>query len=311
MLKTTPTKTKIATSIELELNFTAWLQSHGKHNAGMAEKSIQAYLQDLSVFERWFDERTGETFAPASITRMDLSAFFDFSLDVQRIKAATWNRRRVSLSLFCQFCLESGYISVDPFQGIARMAKVSEAPKSLTRTDFFNFMRKCELAINGARTEDQRRLAIRNRAMIALMAYAGLREGEVCELMASDLLLSERQGEILICNGKGNKQATAYIGKEGRSDINAWLAIHPEAWLLFGRITPRQVQRIVSEIGDMAGLHVTPHMLRHTFVYNVMQKTGNLSLAMGLARHSRIEQTQRYALPHKEDFQAAVNSLSY
>jgi site-specific recombinase XerD len=69
------------------------------------------------------------------------------------------------------------------------------------------------------------------------------------------------------------------------------------------------VQRVVAEIGNQAGLQVHPHMLRHTFIYNVYKQCGSLTEAQLLARHSRIDQTARYAMPHKEDLERAVENL--
>ena len=309
MIKTTSFTQISVDAIQLELNFISWLRSNGKKNRGHAEKSIQAYVSDIRQFSRWFASRTNDLF-PQQLIEVDLHAYADYSIDKERVAASTWNRRRVALSLFCQFCLTAGYLQINPFQGIRMLQKAKEAPKSLTRSDFLAFQRKAEQAVNAASTQKQRLLAIRNRAMIALMASAGLREGELCELALSDLLLTDRKSIIKIQDGKTG-QSTAFLSSDGRRSLDAWLEISEPSERLFGSITPRQVQRIVAGIGNLAGLKVTPHMLRHTFVYKILDDTHDIGLAMQLARHTRVEQTLRYGQRHDADLQAAVNRLSF
>lgn len=292
----------------IEAQFTNWLQDHGKRGHGHSQKSIQAYLSDVRVFSRWFEPYTGQSFSPALITAQDLRAFYTFSTQEQRVSAATWNRRRISLALFCQFAVATGLMNYNPFQGIPVKEKQKTAPKSLNHTDYLKLMRKVEQAVNTSHTDRQRELAVRNRAMISLMVYAGLRVGEVCALQSDDLQVSERKGEVLIKDGKGNKSGEVPLGREARVAVGEWMKIS-SGTRVFGGITERQVQRIVEEVGETAGVEIHPHMLRHTFVYNTLQQSGNLVIAQQLARHSRIEQTARYAMPHREDLERAVENL--
>jgi len=297
-----------ATEISLEAQFSTWLANHGKRGHGHSQNSISAYLSDVRGFSRWFEPFTRQPFSPDLITSQDLRSYYAHSTEEERVSAATWNRRRISLALFCQFALETGMAAYNVFQGVPVMEKQKCAPKSLNKPDYLKLLRRVEQAANTARSDHQRFLAIRNRAMISLMVYAGLRVGELCALRADDLLLSDRKGEVKIRDGKGNKSGDVPLGREARIALVDWLNIS-SGEMVFGGITERQVQRVVAEIGGMAGIEIHPHMLRHTFVYNILQQTGNLVIAQQLARHSKIEQTARYAMPHQEDLERAVENI--
>lgn len=305
MLKTPEIKITVPS---LEAQFSNWLANHGRNDHGHSQKSISAYLSDMRVFSRWFEPYTGQSFSPDLITERDLRAYFIYSTQEERVSASTWNRRRISIALFCRFAFEQKMTAYNPFQGVPTKEKQKCAPKSLNKTDYLSILRRSEQAVNTARSDHQRRLAIRNRAMISLMFYAGLRVGELCALHNSDIQLSERKGEVEIVNGKGDKDGSIPLGREARIAVSEWLKIS-DGELVFSGITERQVQRIVAELGAQAGLQIHPHMLRHTFVYNVLQQTGNLVIAQQLARHSRIEQTARYAMPHQDDLMRAVENL--
>lgn len=305
MLQTIATQTPIST---LEDQFSTWLANNGKYGHGHSQKSISAYLSDLHGFIKWFESFTWQKFAPELVISKDLHAYFDHSTQIERVAAATWNRRRISLALFCQFAVAEKLVEYNPFQGVPIKEKQQSAPLSLNKSDYLALLRQVERAANTANTDHQRRLAIRNRAMISLMVYAGLRVGELCALHTSDLLLSDRKGEVRVMDGKGNKSGTVPLGREARMAVAEWLKIFGGE-MLFDGITERQVQRVVAEIGGLAGLEIHPHMLRHTFVYNALQQSGNLVIAQQLARHNRIDQTARYAMPHRDDLERAVENL--
>lgn len=278
---------------------------------GDSEKTITAYCSVIRSLARFISDYTGQEFAPELVIPKDLRAYDDYSNQEQWVKASTWNLRFNALAIFFRFAFEKKLIFSNPFEkaGLKPRLKQKEAPKSLNKNDFARVERVVEQQINIAHTNNQRRLAIRNKAMFGLMAYAGLRVGELCELRASDLLLSDRKGRVDVEHGKGNKEGSVPLGREARLAISEWLDVVGDG-PLFDGITERQVQRFCHDIGQQAGVVMTPHTLRHTFVYRVLELTGgNLSMAQELARHSKIDQTARYALPHEEDKERAVENL--
>jgi len=292
-------------------SFADWLLINGKNGGSHSPKSIKAYCSDLRGFIQWFLEHTGQEFAPELVTSQDLRAYAHFSNEIQHVKAATWNRRFNALCWFFKFALQEGLIKFNPFDKAGlRTRSIQEAPpKSLNKSDYARVLRVVEQSINTARTGNQRRMAIRNRAMFALMACAGVRVGELCALRPSNLLLSDRKGHVAVEHGKGDKEGDVALGREARLAISDWLQINPDE-ILFDGLTSRQVERIVADFGQRAGVQLTPHMLRHTFVYRALEISGgNLALVKDLARHNRIDQTARYAKPHREDLEAAVENL--
>jgi len=75
------------------------------------------------------------------------------------------------------------------------------------------------------------------------------------------------------------------------------------------RLTTRQVQRVVAEIGRQAGIELTPHMLRHTFAKRLVDNGSPLTVAQKLLGHSRLDTTSRYVKPGWDDLARAVESL--
>lgn len=168
-------------------------------------------------------------------------------------------------------------------------------------------------------SEQDRLIALRDRALVITLADTGLRIHEACNLRRGDLDWNEGRAIII---GKGDKQAVVRFSRRSLAAIKDYLAARSaldgasgrplSALPLFARhdkgagkkirpITPttgRNIvhQRVVEAVGGEAAESITPHSFRHYFVTTVLRASGgNLKLAQELARHQNIAVTQRYA----------------
>lgn len=283
-----------------------WLQESGR-----SSKTIKAYVQDVRVFARWFESQ-GEVFFPGDLSSIDLRAWREYSLGVEQVSPATWNRRRATMRVYAEFCKQRYGMRSDPLRGVQEAEEAELAPRWLEMRDLGRFLRQVEMVCNGASTLAWRRQALRDAAIIGLMVWAGLRENEVASLDLNDVELRERSGRVIIRRGKGDKRREVPLGAEVRRALGEWIAVRGQApgALFFGkgtgRISTRLIQRRVAEIGRLAGVEVTPHMLRHTFAKRVLDKGGQLTVVQRLLGHARLETTARYVQPGWSDLARAV-----
>lgn len=289
--------------------FEGWLRGGQR-----SERTIQSYRQDCAAFAAFFEQANGQPFSPELITSLDLRGFREHSLAGQQVSAATWNRRRVSLKMLCQWAQESGLVSYNPFQGVQPAQKQQTAPRWLNRQDYGRLMRTIERMANMADTPAGQRQAVRDQAMVYLMVFAGLREGEVCALDVADVKITERKGRVLVRRGKGDKEREVPLNNTARQALSCWLAVHEGGAALFygkrgARLSERAVQRRVREIGRLAGVDLTPHVLRHTFAKRTLDQGAPLTVVSKLLGHARLETTARYVQPGWEDFERAVENL--
>lgn len=294
-----------------------WLEQFGEalQSLGRGKRTVRAYLQDISQFARWFEAVNHENLRPDTLNSVDLRAWRRHSLEVEKISASTWNRRRASLRVVCDWARNLGYLSYDPLQGVEPARQAPLPPRWLERGELSRLYRSAELAVHGAQTDAWRWQALRDQAMICLMALAGLREGEVCALDLADVELSDRKGRVIIRQGKGDKRREIPLNAETRRAVSAWISGRG-AWpgaLFVGkrseRLTTRTVQRRISEIGRQAGLSLTPHALRHSFAKQALDAGAPLTVVSQLLGHSRLETTARYVQPGWADFERAVEAI--
>jgi integrase/recombinase XerD len=71
----------------------------------------------------------------------------------------------------------------------------------------------------------------RNVAILALMAKAGLRVGEVVALELADIELNARSGWATVRMGKGNKTRRVPLNSDTRQALQAYLAVRPDVLL--------------------------------------------------------------------------------
>ena len=298
-------------------DFSAFLEREGR-----SKLTISAYLSDVELYARWFAVEADMTFEPSLLTGRDLRAWREASIEKDGVEGSTWNRRRASMRVFTSWALKAGHVASDVFEGV-NPADVRKAPILWLEDNEFNkILRHLEHQVNGAQTDAGRIQAMRNRAMVALMVFAGLRESEVVNLKRAALSLGERKGSVSIREGKGGTFASIPLHHEAVTDLKAFLAVRGEGdGVLFSgkgtdKLTARQIQRVVESIGQACGIeHLTPHRFRHTFCKRTLdgkyRKDGQavpLTVVQTLARHARISTTARYAQPGQRDLEMAVGA---
>jgi len=303
------------TKINLEMSVgVSWEDEFKAHlvQRGCGPKTVAAYSQDVRRFAAWFEKENGQAFAPELVTAVDLRGYRAWAVEGRNLKPSSWNRRRQALLTFCTWLRKNGILTYDPFQGVERYEEEELPPHWLERSEAAKFLRQVELEVNGAKTEHWTRQALRDQAIIALMVFAGMREGEVVDLNLGDIELGERSGRAVIWLGKGGKKREIPLGREARNALRAWIKERGDAaGALFDgknsmRISTRLIQRRVAEIGRKAGVEVTPHMLRHTFAKRLVDGNKPLTVVAKLLGHKRLDTTARYVKPGWHDLELAV-----
>ena len=147
-------------------------------------------------------------------------------------------------------------------------------------------------------------LELRDAAMFELFYSSGLRLAELVSLDWPGGLDLET-GEVTVI-GKRRKTRLVPVGDKARAAVAAWLAERPalvadgERALFVNRngsrLGPRQVEARLARWAQRAGLgvHVHPHMLRHSFASHVLQSSGDLRAVQEMLGHASIAATQIY-----------------
>jgi integrase/recombinase XerD len=259
---------------------------------GRPEKTQEAYRADMARFKDYIGKPL-----PA-VTLEDLQAFSDSLVD---LKPASKNRTIAAVKSALSFGVKMNYLPTN----VGLLVKLPRLENKLA-----------ERIMSEQAIDDILRLEQdpRNRAMLTLLYYGGLRVSEVCSLTWRNLQERDESGQIAVF-GKGNK--TRYV----LLDADTWRMV----WALRGdapleqyvfpsrqsvgitrkkevhekgeRLDPSRVHQIVRAAADRAGIalgKVSPHWFRHAHATHALKAGASIALVKETLGHESIETTAKY-----------------
>jgi integrase/recombinase XerC len=210
-------------------------------------------------------------------------------------------RRLSALRSFYTFLLREGHataaraarVTSNPAQGVRAPKAARRLPQTL---DADQMARLLQIPPGDTLTS-------RDRAIMELLYSSGLRLAELVGLQMTSIDLKDRVVHVI---GKGNKSRIVPVGRAALQALQSWLkeraalARQGEAALFVGRngtrLGPRAVQSRVKYWARRQGLgmHVHPHLFRHSFASHLLESGGELRGVQELLGHADISTTQIY-----------------
>jgi len=137
----------------------------------------------------------------------------------------------------------------------------------------------------------------RDSAIMHVLAYCGLRVGELCRLSVEDVDLSSNI--LHVRSGKGDRDREVIIEEKTRAAIDRYTTERALAGQSGGRlfpVSPVTVERMVRSSAETAQINrrVTPHMLRHTLATTLLSRGCDIRYIQKLLGHASVATTQIY-----------------
>lgn len=150
-------------------------------------------------------------------------------------------------------------------------------------------------------------MELRNRAIIAILFYCGLRRSECASLKWSDINFEEEL--LTVRHGKGDKERTIPILGEAEviNALEAWRERCAGREYIFcqvyksGRlgddtsVTPQAIYNVVQKTSDSINKKFAPHDARRTLITQALVSGSGVRDIQFIAGHSRPETTLGYA----------------
>jgi integrase/recombinase XerD len=278
-----------------ELEIAAFLERVWSED-GLAERTLQAYRQDLEALSRWLSTR-GRILRTAR--REDLSAFHGS----QPVAVRSMARRQSAFRRFYASMARNEAGFEDPTLLIERPKTPRSLPKALAEREVEGLLHAPDVSTT---------LGLRDRAMLELMYASGLRVSELVELPLA--ALNTRQG-VLRVTGKGGKDRLVPVGEVALEFIQSYLTQarpvlakgrQPAALFLSKRgegMTRQMFWTLVKRHAITVGINskrISPHVLRHSFATHLLNHGADLRALQMLLGHSALSTTQIYTLVAKE-----------
>lgn len=261
------------------------------------EKTLRAYRTDLLQFYRY---------SPHSdilkITPEILENFLGFLH--QKYKPKTVKRKIASLKALFHYFEYRELITQNPFNKIQiKFREPVLLPKTIPLHNVETFLSTIYQQVSIAKTDWQRRNALKDAAVIELLFATGMRISELCSLNTDDVNLYDR---TILIYGKGSKERKIQIGNDDVINIlkkykSDFIEEIQNCGYFFAnqkgrKISEQSVRRMINKYTSLAAIdqHITPHMFRHTFATSLLEADVDIRYIQEMLGHSSITVTEIY-----------------
>jgi integrase/recombinase XerC len=237
----------------------------------------------------------GQTNDPGEVTSHDIRAWIVSMLDAE-YSTVSVHRKISCLRVYYRFLRKEGIVKSDPLQKVVLPKRKKSLPVFIeekamgTLLDDYSFGDD----FNG----------IRNRTIIEMLYFTGMRRSELIGLRNADIDLAE--GTVKV-TGKRNKQRIIplvkpfikrleeYTGiRDTSKDIskNDWFFITGKGNKLYDKFVYNIVKGYLAVVTTAD--RKSPHILRHTFATHMLNNGADLNSIKELLGHANLSATQVY-----------------
>lgn len=275
-----------------------------------SQATVESYIKALRAFSVFL----GASPTIADITFESISRY----QAARRWRAAATIAKDLSaIRSHCRWAIRAKLRTDDPTLEIDWPKKDDPIPRALSADE----LRLLDTAVEApSPTSDPSAMTRweRDRLAILLMWYAGLRLSEACRLdwRAVDLVA----GTLTVVMGKGRKSRVLPIHVRLAAALDAvpvsqrvGAVLKPERAKRTKRakkttyVSPKTLFHAFERDLPRFGLHISPHMLRHSFAIGLLRNGADLRSIQKLLGHASLATTERYLALDVRDTRRAIS----
>lgn len=213
----------------------------------------------------------------------------------KKYSKTTISRRLSSLRSFYNYLYNNGVITKNFFTMVKNPKKEHSLPKFVKDIDIDKLFMIPDTSTS---------LGQRNLLIMRMLYSTGVRVSELVNIKIADINTSERTILVL---GKGSKERIVLFGNntleilnlylnDGRYKLdkkkNDYLFLNKDG----NRLSSRYVREIINDlvIKGSVEMHISPHMLRHTFATDMLNNGADLVSVKELLGHESLNTTSIY-----------------
>jgi site-specific recombinase XerD len=273
-----------------------------------APRTIETYRRCFGDFMNFARTKLGAAVLVKDFTS-ELCRAYQYDMSSRQLSPGTIRVRLATLGSLGKWACRHDRIEKNPLDKITRPRKRTRLP-AVPRWDAVEqFIAQCS--------------SLREKALLALMTYGGLRRSEIAGLDVGDFVRDFGLRRVL---GKGGSEAAVPLPEVARVLLSEYLATErpgaKDTEPLFlvryrakggglhqQRIKSHRLWKIVKELGTRAGVPgLHPHAFRHSCGVELLRRTGgNLRAVQEHLRHVDIQTTTIYTKLMPSELQKVVS----
>ncbi len=269
-------------SLNLVHSFISYIE-----NKNYSINTLTSYINDLYYFYLFIKKDLDK------VKYDDVRDYLEYmKLSDHKKKSTTIRRTISSLKAFYKYLYKNGYMLKKDYP----MAKIFSPKVEKRLPHFIYYNDLLEIIRESSKDKD----GVRDRLIIEMLYATGVRVSELVNMKISDIDFNNKR---IIVHGKGNKERIVYYGEYAEEVLKEYLETHvrkDNEYVFLNnkgdKITDRGIRFIIDNIMDKLSIkvHVTPHVLRHTFATDMLNNGCDIKVVQELLGHSSLKATEIY-----------------
>jgi integrase/recombinase XerD len=247
---------------------------------GLSDKTLKGYYQHLVRLSNQIHKNIED------ITTMDIRMYLAL-YSKTGVKNSTIATEISTLKPFFKWLQVEKYITDNPMDRINNIKVEKRLRKAITQEELEIMRDNCN--------------SLRMRALLEIFSSTGCRLDEIYKLNKSDINWQDMSVNVI---GKGNKERPVYLTPKAKLHIKKYLLSRDDdCEALFvterhpiNRLKHRSIQREFKKLQTLSGIErdIFPHLMRHYFCTNLLNKKVNLKDVRDLMGHTSSDTTLQY-----------------
>lgn len=258
------------------------------------------------TFNQWMLFAQDNDFRPIELTPENIIAFMENSNLAHSTKTTRLSHlRKLLQTLHAQ---QPDNIRIESWYKQVKLLKVKRDVHTAQNEREKHSLKPRQIHNAFAVWSDNTKLHSRNRALLAVLFYAGLRRSEAVALQWRDI--DFEAGLITVRHGKGDKERTVPMLSDTQKEmLLEWHSVTEERIFVFcgmrkgdtlgvdKPISTNAIWNLIKTTGHMIGVdNLAPHDARRTLLTNGLQSGANVADMQFIAGHANPQTTLSYAV---------------
>jgi len=269
------------------------------------DRTIDTYTRAVQRFGAWLgDESTVGEITAESISRYQLSR--------RKLAAATISKDLSAIRAYCRYLIRAHIRADDPTLDMEFPKRRKRLPRPLKKEQ----LRQLEAILDmppPVLDVRARRIWLRNRRIVIVLLYTGLRRTEVAGLTWDDVYLAEAQLIVRQETAKGGSERIVPLHARVVAELETTpphrrrgaIAGHPDGRCLSHKSIGLIFERWLAD----QGLRISAHKLRHTAATELLLSGADIREVQVTLGHADIRTTEGYTAVIPERQKAAIGRL--
>jgi integrase/recombinase XerD len=268
--------------------FEKWLFAEGK-----APKTIESYVNDVKGFQSYLQEKLKDM---PVLSRFSFVKYKEHLMK-EGYAVSTINKKINSLKVYNDFLRTEGIVSESFIQLKRDRIKIADGSEESVDALTEEQVEKLLFYV-----EDRRKVTLRNKLIVYLLLYTGVRVSELVGIQIADIDFLTSSLKVTGKGGKrreiGLRQDVLYLIRQYMKEERSGSVFSDSPYLLLsqraGKMHRDAVRDWLAKISKELGFKLHPHLFRHTFCTRLLKKGVDLTTVSKLAGHSTVNMTAKY-----------------